>query len=535
MPKRSAPRPNGGGNGNGTGYAGDARNDATRRKKLQKKTHANDIKIAQAQECQLNAALASLSRGSTPDTEWMNVLKSVLRNQADWSSSSKSGRYYQLYKTALECCDGIVRHCPKYLGKEDDNDSVLSALSEMVSTAQIVLKHPQDYSREVQILAQQVLDLKHRASKESRLVLETEDLQVVDNRAHYRQMLRPYAFDFAVDLPNHYFAKNTTSSSIISPKQRQCILKELGTYPTALPVEYGSGIFVRAVESRMDLLRCLILGPDGSPYASGAFFFDIWLSNYPSSPPKVQFLTTEGGKYRFNPNLYNDGKVCLSLLGTWAGPGWQPGESTLQQVLVSIQSLILVQDPYFNEPFQDSEGTEGGSSASKNYNSKIQRYTMDAAILPHLQRIANVVQTTSPYPEFDEILEKHFELKQHTWKKQLSDWRRSANEVAAHPPTYQQGRTTVVHAAMEPLYLSCVSAWESRPTRKQTARKTSTHSLTNIISTVNAVEVNGVIEIDLEENNSIALKPRASIDMSVARAPSAVASLQNEDEVIDLT
>jgi hypothetical protein len=43
-------------------------------------------------------------------------------------------------------------------------------------------------------------------------------------------------------------------------------------------------------------------------------------------------------------------QVCLSLLGTWAGPGWDPKRSTLLQVLVSIQSLILVSDPYFNEP-----------------------------------------------------------------------------------------------------------------------------------------------------------------------------------------
>lgn len=27
-----------------------------------------------------------------------------------------------------------------------------------------------------------------------------------------------------------------------------------------------------------------------------------------------------------------DGKVCLSLLGTWSGPGWIPGKSTLLQV-----------------------------------------------------------------------------------------------------------------------------------------------------------------------------------------------------------
>jgi ubiquitin-protein ligase len=36
------------------------------------------------------------------------------------------------------------------------------------------------------------------------------------------------------------------------------------------------------------------------------------------------------------------GKVCLSLLGTWSGPGWDPKRSTLLQVLVSIQSLIMV-------------------------------------------------------------------------------------------------------------------------------------------------------------------------------------------------
>ena len=35
--------------------------------------------------------------------------------------------------------------------------------------------------------------------------------------------------------------------------------------------------------------------------------------------------------------------MCLSLLGTWAGPGWVPGTSTLSQVLLSIQGQILVE------------------------------------------------------------------------------------------------------------------------------------------------------------------------------------------------
>jgi hypothetical protein len=44
--------------------------------------------------------------------------------------------------------------------------------------------------------------------------------------------------------------------------------------------------------------------------------------------------------------------VCLSLLGTWsgaAGENWSALTSTFLQVIVSIQSLILVPEPYFNE------------------------------------------------------------------------------------------------------------------------------------------------------------------------------------------
>lgn len=37
---------------------------------------------------------------------------------------------------------------------------------------------------------------------------------------------------------------------------------------------------------------------------------------------QVQLCTTSGGNVRFNPNLYQQGTVCLSLLGTWGGPSW---------------------------------------------------------------------------------------------------------------------------------------------------------------------------------------------------------------------
>ncbi|KAJ1381839.1 ubiquitin-conjugating enzyme/RWD-like protein, partial [Ochromonadaceae sp. CCMP2298] len=89
---------------------------------------------------------------------------------------------------------------------------------------------------------------------------------------------------------------------------------------------------------------------------------------------------------RFNPNLYNCGKVCLSLLGTWAGPSWDPSVSTLLQVLISLQSLILVPDPYFNEPgYERSRNTPQGQAQSDAYNAHLRTQTARFAILEPLK------------------------------------------------------------------------------------------------------------------------------------------------------
>ena len=47
-------------------------------------------------------------------------------------------------------------------------------------------------------------------------------------------------------------------------------------------------------------------------------------------------------------------QVCLSLLGTWHGghesEKWNASSSSTFQIVMSIQSQIMVEDPYFNEP-----------------------------------------------------------------------------------------------------------------------------------------------------------------------------------------
>lgn len=146
--------------------------------------------------------------------------------------------------------------------------------------------------------------------------------------------------------------------------------------------------------------------------------FDIYCPpEYPKVPPLVNLQTTGGGAVRFNPNLYNCGKVCLSLLGTWKGnenEKWRPETSTLLQVLVSIQSLILVEEPYFNEPGYETEiGKASGIEHSREYNEVIRVGTMKWAMLEQLKR--------PPYA-FEEVIKIHFKQKRAEILKQCHQW-----------------------------------------------------------------------------------------------------------------
>lgn len=76
------------------------------------------------------------------------------------------------------------------------------------------------------------------------------------------------------------------------------------------------GIFVVADESNLRILHVLIIGPNDTPYEGGLFYFFLKCPNdYPMQPPKVKLMTTDGGKVRFNPNFYDCGKICVSILG----------------------------------------------------------------------------------------------------------------------------------------------------------------------------------------------------------------------------
>ncbi|KAI3995928.1 hypothetical protein MKX01_017125 [Papaver californicum] len=122
--------------------------------------------------------------------------------------------------------------------------------------------------------------------------------------------------------------------------------------PSSLSSTSNKKIMQEVYEGRIDLLRTVIIGPTGTPYHDGLFFFDIQFPpDYHNVPPNVSYHSFG---HRLNPNLYANGVVCLSLINTWTGlrknEKWIPSQSTIFQVLLSIQGLVLNAKSYFNEP-----------------------------------------------------------------------------------------------------------------------------------------------------------------------------------------
>ncbi len=131
----------------------------------------------------------------------------------------------------------------------------------------------------------------------------------------------------------------------------------LASVPKRLPIEIAAaqsetmraaGIYYWFDESNLRHGKAMIIGPAGTPYECCPLFFELVMpDNYPFDPPAVKFLTSDG-RTRFHPNLYVEGKVCLSILGTWSGPKWS-AVMNISTVLTSIQSL-LEENPIRNEP-----------------------------------------------------------------------------------------------------------------------------------------------------------------------------------------
>jgi len=87
-----------------------------------------------------------------------------------------------------------------------------------------------------------------------------------------------------------------------------------------------------------------ITGPESTPFQDGVFIAKLsFPQDYPLTPPKMQFTSD-----LFHPNIYPDGRVCISILHP---PGndplgyessnerWSPVQS-IEKILLSVMSMI---------------------------------------------------------------------------------------------------------------------------------------------------------------------------------------------------
>lgn len=228
-----------------------------------------------------------------------------------------------------------------------------------------------------------------------------------NNLTPYQIEFNKYKFQFYNSkFNNMVFIESEALPSSINSQQMSKLQKEFKILKNSIILSQDASIFFMAEKDNINKMRFIISGPKNTPYEYGLFIFGMTIpANYPSKPPFVR-LSNTGGK-RFNPNLYDSGKVCLSLLGTWKGDkgeSWNSETSTFYQLLISIQSQILIDEPYFNEPgYEKYIGTSTGINSSKGYNENLYQYTIDHAMIDLLS-----VGNNDNYSEFRGIINEYF-------------------------------------------------------------------------------------------------------------------------------
>ena len=158
------------------------------------------------------------------------------------------------------------------------------------------------------------------------------------------------------------------------------------------------GIYYTHDSDNMFKGYALVFGPSDSLYRYGSYLFVFnYSKDYPYVPPKVTYVTNNG-KTRFHPNLYRNGKVCLSLLNTWRGEQWTSCQ-TIKSILLNLVALL------HNEPLLNEPGIKKSHKDFKTYNKIIQFQNYETAVLGMLTQKFLPAVLTGFFP----IIKKHIQ------------------------------------------------------------------------------------------------------------------------------
>lgn len=143
--------------------------------------------------------------------------------------------------------------------------------------------------------------------------------------------------------------------------------------------------------------KALFIGPEETPYENGYYLFEFeFPPTYPQMPPKVLYCTNDGIT-RFNPNLYRNGKVCLSMLNTWRGDQWSSC-NTISSILLNICTV------FHNKPLLNEPGKYENDEEFDNYNKILTYRNIEVAI-------GNIMENgiaEKNFPELFEIIVENF-------------------------------------------------------------------------------------------------------------------------------
>jgi ubiquitin-protein ligase len=247
-----------------------------------------------------------------------------------------------------------------------------------------------------------------------------EDLE----NSSYEDKMKSLLFDYIDISKETKYKYHDKSGKPSSSKQMIRLVQDISAIKKSLPCNKESTVWVRWDKNNMTKMQFIISGPKDTPYQDALFLFDTYFPpEYPSNPPIITLQTTGNGTVRFNPNLYDNGKVCLSLLGTWSGEGgekWNEKSSTLLQILVSIQSLILIEEPYFNEPgYERNINTLQGKENSFAYNDERRWQSIKWGVIDMIK---------NPPKGFEEIVKIHFQEKLKDIKETTEKWKKETKK-----------------------------------------------------------------------------------------------------------
>lgn len=157
------------------------------------------------------------------------------------------------------------------------------------------------------------------------------------------------------------------------------------------------GIFIAPEEDDVTKLNALLVGSFDTPYEGGLFHFILKCpADYPLSPPRVRFLTTDGGRVAFNPHFFADGRICLSILNyaahSWEGSVRWSAVQGLSSLLVSIQSLFNQYHARTGTKLEQEEATQ----ERRNKDAVLQHETIRVAVCGVIEDCLNSASLLPP-------------------------------------------------------------------------------------------------------------------------------------------